>query len=955
MARHARGAAGAWAPRRGNEEERLPLVSDADADARSAPHHPAGVRGDGAASLFSRGGARFAIRAAYAVALLATLSALAFAGWHRGAARVGAVDATGSPFPAVAHEIWLGDAMPEVKRLLFERNKALLEGLGWRVRLWGLDDVTRENFPATYDALRRGLDHEARTGDAVFSMVGDLMKFEILHAHAGLYLDTNVELLRDPSDLFLDALDANREAWFVADPGDNRFISAGMIGALRPDAALLAEVVRDPEYLASVDFAKHCIANAVTGPVMLTMHLERDPKLMETIHVFDRDVAYPLACGENYLDPCAVEVATARDGADDVPSRADDDAKPDDDVSRARAFAAAIARSVSGVGGAVASAASSLGGPNLEAVGPQRSVEPRRAGGGGRPGRVAGPDGSAGPDGLYAALGGGRRRLAAETGETSRSSSRLVRERDGSIWNVTVPCASVRARFPDSYAIDHFSVGGASWQRDCDRVEKARDMVEWVETRAPREADLVHKWAMSAVRYLAGPERARELVRRVRAHRTGGKAGSARVVVVASALRSGGALLNEMLETTADHPVDSKIWYREDEARADAFFATYVTLGDALSDGRGLEAPEPGSWQERLREYLAAAGVSEAAMDEARRDPARFLEETAARMWELGVDVVHVMLTQSGEGLRKRREGEEGGGEAEEEEEAEVEEAQVGAEAEAPETEAEAPETEAEAPETEANPVPSSGGDDPNALDAEETLRAILAAFPDSPTICLKRRNVLDAYASLYRAEHGETPWQLIAEPPPAPAERTPSSAEAGPGTGAWDLGAGAGGEGAGGGGEGEGEGAGEFTDGADGRASAEAFGAFGRSAASHRGSGVGVGSGTVVFDAEVFSWLRGFEEEWLPRVAEATERLGSRRCVELTYEDDLLDERKQARTLERLRRAFHLDLNLEALSLQKLRRISAGGVTRDDFANPEDLTPDALAYLSDEPPTSER
>ena len=273
-----------------------------------------------------------------------------------------------------------------------------------------------------------------------------------------------------------------------------------------------------------------------------------------------------------------------------------------------------------------------------------------------------------------------------------------------------------------------------------------------------------------------------------------------------------------------------------------------------------------------------------------------------------------------------------------------MEEAQGGAEAEAPETEAEAPETEAPAE------APT-----PNALDAEETLRMILAAFPDSPTICLKRRNVLDAYASLYRAEHGETPWQLIAEPPPAPAERTPSSAEAGPGTGAWDLGAGAGGEGAGGGGEGEGEGAGEFTDGADGRASAEAFGAFGRSAASHRGSSVGVGSGTVVFDAEVFSWLRGFEEEWLPRVAEATERLGSRRCVELTYEDDLLDERKQARTLERLRRAFHLDLNLEALSLQKLRRISAGGVTRDDFANPEDLTPDALAYLSDEPPTSER
>jgi len=56
-------------------------------------------------------------------------------------------------------------------------------------------------------------------------------------------------------------------------------------------------------------------------------------------------------------------------------------------------------------------------------------------------------------------------------------------------------------------------------------------------------------------------------------------------MLVASSLRAGGALLNEMLETTADHPVDSKIWYREDEARADAFFVTYVTLGDLWSHG----------------------------------------------------------------------------------------------------------------------------------------------------------------------------------------------------------------------------------------------------------------------------------------------------------------------------------------------------------------------------------
>jgi DNA-binding response OmpR family regulator len=77
------------------------------------------------------------------------------------------------------------------------------------------------------------------------------------------------------------------------------------------------------------------------------------------------------------------------------------------------------------------------------------------------------------------------------------------------------------------------------------------------------DADLVHKWAMSAVRYLGGPEHGRELVKRVRLHQTRGVPGKARLLLVASSLRSGGALLNEMLETTADHPVDSKIWYRE--------------------------------------------------------------------------------------------------------------------------------------------------------------------------------------------------------------------------------------------------------------------------------------------------------------------------------------------------------------------------------------------------------
>ena len=41
---------------------------------------------------------------------------------------------------------------------------------------------------------------------------------------------------------------------------------------------------------------------------MLTMHLEHDPSPLETVSGLDRDAAYPIACGENYLDPCVKEL-----------------------------------------------------------------------------------------------------------------------------------------------------------------------------------------------------------------------------------------------------------------------------------------------------------------------------------------------------------------------------------------------------------------------------------------------------------------------------------------------------------------------------------------------------------------------------------------------------------------------------------------------------------------------
>ena len=57
----------------------------------------------------------------------------------------------------------------------------------------------------------------------------------------------------------------------------------------------------------------------------------------------------------------------------------------------------------------------------------------------------------------------------------------LVQEADGSFWNTTLPCQTIARQYPRSYAIDHFSFHGASWQDGCTPKERQAMVVEWLE------------------------------------------------------------------------------------------------------------------------------------------------------------------------------------------------------------------------------------------------------------------------------------------------------------------------------------------------------------------------------------------------------------------------------------------------------------------------------------------
>ena len=145
------------------------------------------------------------------------------------------------------------------------------------------------------------------------------------------------------------------------------------------------------------------------------------------------------------------------------------------------------------------------------------------------------------------------------------------------------------------------------------------------------------------------------------------------------------------------------------------------------------------------------------------------------------------------------------------------------------------------------------------------------------------------------------------------------------------------------------------FTDGKNGKASAEAFGAFDSvpgdassdaASASSSSSVSASGPRRVRFDPARVSLVGGFRGGLVGGgCGDDARARRARECAELTYEDNLADEGRQAQTLEWLRKRFHLRLNVDALPLSET---STGVHDADEarrFRNPDALDARARSF----------
>lgn len=182
--------------------------------------------------------------------------------------RIRRADANGA-LPRVIHRVWLGDA--EMPPALVAYGKSWRRHHpGWKFRTWRDRD------------LRRLLPGEAVARARHYTELSDLVRFEVLRRHGGVYVDADVECLRPFDSL----LEGERALMGYEKPG-------------RVGSAVLASVAGHPFFVDAARQARQTVglgANSAdaTGPYFLTVLARDHPD----VTILPPEAFYPYAWDE---------------------------------------------------------------------------------------------------------------------------------------------------------------------------------------------------------------------------------------------------------------------------------------------------------------------------------------------------------------------------------------------------------------------------------------------------------------------------------------------------------------------------------------------------------------------------------------------------------------------------------------------------------------------------------
>jgi mannosyltransferase OCH1-like enzyme len=104
--------------------------------------------------------------------------------------------------PKVIHQVWLGSQeLPPAKKYFYRKTQSIYPD--YELKLWREENITRENFPLSYDLIMNLIRFNKASPYSKLATVTDIMRHEILFHEGGFWKDAGMNILRPIFDSFL--------------------------------------------------------------------------------------------------------------------------------------------------------------------------------------------------------------------------------------------------------------------------------------------------------------------------------------------------------------------------------------------------------------------------------------------------------------------------------------------------------------------------------------------------------------------------------------------------------------------------------------------------------------------------------------------------------------------------------------------------------------------------------
>jgi mannosyltransferase OCH1-like enzyme len=199
--------------------------------------------------------------------------------------------------PKIIHQTWKDKHLPPILYNLVSENMKILKSNGYELMFWTDDMILKlinDEYPHLYNIYKL-----ARTG----VQRGDIARILVVYHYGGIYIDLDVLILRDFSEI----LDMNSDKLYITfEPSGqtnmlyncDNYLCNAFFGANKNNIMLKEILTNIPEYISRYTeniFQKFDIFGGSYFKTIIDNSIKSNPKYKDTVSIlYDRELFYPI-------------------------------------------------------------------------------------------------------------------------------------------------------------------------------------------------------------------------------------------------------------------------------------------------------------------------------------------------------------------------------------------------------------------------------------------------------------------------------------------------------------------------------------------------------------------------------------------------------------------------------------------------------------------------------------